>query len=183
MCTINEMRSMYTFCIVAHDASFPLPFDSKSSRWPIDSFSLFPCSSIKGSLSESTFVYQIMTEIKEHIYRYRHYIGVAAAVALVCQQVYYRIFRIPKNLRHIPAIPYGQQLKALRSDEALTSRTKRLVFPLLSKCNGVYLVCFLIMTWLKRIQVSHTWWHVLESNAFQVDDICGRSWDCQGHPF
>ncbi|CDS05604.1 hypothetical protein LRAMOSA08132 [Lichtheimia ramosa] len=80
-----------------------------------------------------------MTEIKEHIYRYRHYIGVAAAVALVCQQVYYRIFRIPKNLRHIPAIPYGQQLKALRSDEALTSRTKRLVFPLLSKCNGVYL--------------------------------------------
>lgn len=85
-----------------------------------------------------------MTEIKDHIYRYRHYIGVAAAVLLVCQQVYHRIFRIPKNLRHLPAIPYGQQLKALQSQENLISRTQRLVFPLLPKAHGVYLVCFLL---------------------------------------
>ncbi|CDH50142.1 cytochrome p450 [Lichtheimia corymbifera JMRC:FSU:9682] len=80
-----------------------------------------------------------MTEIKDHIYRYRHYIGVAAAVLLVCQQVYHRIFRIPKNLRHLPAIPYGKQLKALQSQENLISRTQRLVFPLLPKAHGVYL--------------------------------------------
>lgn len=125
-----------------------------------------------------------MTEIKDQIYRYRHYIGVAAAVLLVCQQVYHRIFRIPKNLRHLPAIPYGQQLKALQSQENLISRTQRLVFPLLSKANGVYLVCFFDLDTVPTYPRILT--HdipTLESDAFSVDNLCGRSRNCQDRLF
>ncbi|KAI8139672.1 cytochrome P450 [Fennellomyces sp. T-0311] len=77
--------------------------------------------------------------LRQYAYTYRYYIGITAAVSIVCQQVYYRIFRIPKTLRHIPAISYWRQVRALMRNEPITPRTKRLVYPLLSKANGIYL--------------------------------------------
>ena len=79
-------------------------------------------------------------QAREYLHSYRYYIGIAAAVSIVWQQVYYRLFRVPKKLRHIPAIAFSKQIRALLRWEPVSSRTNTLVFPLLPKANGVYLV-------------------------------------------
>ncbi|KAI8143755.1 cytochrome P450 [Fennellomyces sp. T-0311] len=76
--------------------------------------------------------------IREKLYTYRYYAGFAS-IAFICGQLIYRYFRVPKQLRHIPAIPYWRFILSLTMKESCLSRTKRLVFPLLPKANGLYL--------------------------------------------
>ncbi|KAI9269153.1 cytochrome P450 [Phascolomyces articulosus] len=77
--------------------------------------------------------------IREQLYSYKYYIGIAAAVALVVQRIHRSIFQPPKNLKHIPAVPYSEQFLSMSRKECLNERTRRLIFPILSKANGVYL--------------------------------------------
>ncbi|KAI7855507.1 cytochrome P450 [Circinella umbellata] len=72
-----------------------------------------------------------------HVYRY--YIIFATAATYYIRRLYRQIYTVPKNLNHIPAIPYGDLLKSLRNNEPLLQRTKKLVFPILSNANGIYL--------------------------------------------
>ncbi|KAI9490640.1 cytochrome P450 [Zychaea mexicana] len=76
--------------------------------------------------------------VREHLYSYRYHIGIAAAVSLICRHFYNRVFRAPKELQHIPAIPFWRQALSLVQKEPITLKTKRLVFPLISNANGIY---------------------------------------------
>lgn len=72
---------------------------------------------------------------------YSKYLGATALIALLCGELYRRFFRVPKQLQHIPSISYWRFLFSFFiKKESLTSRTQRLVFPLLSQANGLYLV-------------------------------------------
>ena len=78
-----------------------------------------------------------------HVYRY--YIIFATAATYYIRRLYRQIYTVPKNLNHIPAIPYGDLLKSLRNNEPLLQRTKKLVFPILSNANGIYLVTYIFI--------------------------------------
>ncbi|KAI9249256.1 cytochrome P450 [Phascolomyces articulosus] len=77
--------------------------------------------------------------IREQLYIYRYYIALAAAATFYCGRLYRQFFTVPKKFRHIPAIPYYDLWKSLAGNEPLLKRTQRLVFPILSKGNGIYL--------------------------------------------
>lgn len=68
----------------------------------------------------------------------RSYIGVA--VALVVLERIYSFFRVPKSIRHIPAVSYFAMAKALLTAEAPSSRYKRIILPVVKKGNGFYVV-------------------------------------------
>ena len=81
------------------------------------------------------------SSIREYLYKYRYYISIAAAVALITRRIYHSLFTPPKNLQHIPKISYLQQLLVLIRKEPVEKKTERLVFPLLNKSkNKLYLV-------------------------------------------
>ncbi|KAG2228008.1 hypothetical protein INT45_012032 [Circinella minor] len=77
--------------------------------------------------------------IREQLYVYRYYVGAIATTILVCDQIYRRFFEVPKQLQHIPHLSYWKHLMSLIMKEPLVSRTQRLIFPLLSQANGLYL--------------------------------------------
>ncbi|KAG2228009.1 hypothetical protein INT45_012033 [Circinella minor] len=79
-------------------------------------------------------------DLIRELYVYRYYIIFATAATYYIRRLYRQIYTIPKNLNHIPAISYGDLLKSLGNNEPLLQRTKRLVFPILSKANGIYLI-------------------------------------------
>ncbi|KAI9317045.1 cytochrome P450 [Dichotomocladium elegans] len=86
----------------------------------------------------------LVSEIASRAYQNRRYIGVAVAATLVLRQLvkYYLAYRVPPKLRHIPAISTWRVWKSLLTNEPLTERTRRLVYPTLPKANGFYLVRF-----------------------------------------
>ncbi|KAI9496805.1 cytochrome P450 [Zychaea mexicana] len=77
--------------------------------------------------------------IGKQIYSYRYYLVLAGAVTYVCRRIYRGFFTIPKKFQHIPAITFWDIWRSLATKEQLTDRTKRLVFPLLEKGNGIYM--------------------------------------------
>ena len=79
--------------------------------------------------------------IREQLYKYRYYISIAAAVALITRRVYHNLFIPPKNLRHIPTVSYLRQFLSMLSKETVGKRTDRLILPVLAKSkDGIYLV-------------------------------------------
>ena len=79
------------------------------------------------------------------LYVYRYYIAFAAAATYYFRRLYRQIYMVPENLSHIPSIPYGELFKSLGNNEPLLKRTKKLVFPILFKANGIYLVCYIVI--------------------------------------
>ncbi|KAH8555192.1 cytochrome P450 [Umbelopsis sp. PMI_123] len=65
---------------------------------------------------------------------------IAAAVATFFSYTVYKMTHIPKNLRHIPSVPYWQYMRSLLSGEGIDVRARKFVLPMLAKSpNGLYL--------------------------------------------
>jgi hypothetical protein len=68
------------------------------------------------------------------------YTLIASAVAAFISYQLYKMAKIPKQLRHIPAVPYWKYMKSALSSESADVRTQKLVLPVLARSpNGVYL--------------------------------------------
>lgn len=62
-----------------------------------------------------------------------------ATIALVCRTMY-RLYRVPRSLRHLPSVGYIAMLRSiLRRDDA-TRRAMTIFQPAMKKGNGVFLV-------------------------------------------
>ncbi|KAH8552383.1 hypothetical protein BGW37DRAFT_488808 [Umbelopsis sp. PMI_123] len=62
----------------------------------------------------------------------------AAVVAFVSYQVY-KMARVPKNLRHIPAVPYWKFMRSVLSGEGVDTRTRDIILPVVENSpNGLY---------------------------------------------
>ncbi|CEJ05050.1 hypothetical protein RMCBS344292_18998 [Rhizopus microsporus] len=88
----------------------------------------------------------------------RSYIGVA--VALVVLERIYSFFRVPKSIRHIPAVPYFAMAKSFLTSEAPSSRHQRIVLPVIEKGNGIY-VNKLPLEWTVNVATPTSAKHVL----------------------
>ncbi|KAG1165228.1 hypothetical protein G6F46_012501 [Rhizopus delemar] len=60
------------------------------------------------------------------------------AIALIAAQQLYSFFRVPKNLRQFPRVPYFSMVKSFLKAESPTDRYKRIIHPVASKGNGFY---------------------------------------------
>ena len=85
----------------------------------------------------STFyVHHILPYVKR---RSPHAYIAAAVVAFFSYQIYNTV-RVPRNLRHIPVIPYWTYMKSALSGEGIDMRAKNIILPVLAKSpNGIYL--------------------------------------------
>lgn len=62
----------------------------------------------------------------------------AAVVAFFSYQVY-KMVRVPKHLRHIPAVSYWTFMKSALSGEGVDVRTRKIILPVLAKSpSGLY---------------------------------------------
>ena len=100
--------------------------------------------------------------IREQLYAYRYYVGAVTATIFICDQMYRRLFKVPNHLQHIPHLSYWKYLMSLIMKEPLVPRTQRLIFPLLSQANGLYLVChfFCIYFCTKYLTIRCTTLHI-----------------------
>ncbi|KAG2187290.1 hypothetical protein INT44_004975 [Umbelopsis vinacea] len=88
-----------------------------------------------GKLS-SFYVHHIIPYVKR---RSPHTYIAAAVVAFLSYQVYNAV-RVPRNLRHIPAVPYWKYMKSALSGEGIDVRAQKVILPVLAKSpNGIYL--------------------------------------------
>lgn len=72
-------------------------------------------------------------------------VGITVAIVMTLIHIIRdRVFKPPKNLRHIPYFGYYSVFKSLYKGESLFDRGYRVNLPLLNSGNsiGVYLVCF-----------------------------------------
>lgn len=68
------------------------------------------------------------------------YTYIATAVAAFFGYQIYNTLRVPRNLRHIPAIPYWKYMKSALSGEGIDIRSQKIILPVLAKSpNGIYL--------------------------------------------
>jgi hypothetical protein len=67
------------------------------------------------------------------------FLTLGATVALVCRTVY-RIYHVPRSLRHIPSVNYFHLIRSILRREDATTRTRTVFAPAMKKGNGVYLV-------------------------------------------
>ncbi|KAI8391100.1 cytochrome P450 [Radiomyces spectabilis] len=63
----------------------------------------------------------------------------SAAVTLFLTFKVYKIFRVPSNLRHIPAVPYWCMIKAFLSQKSPQERFEQLTLPIIQRSKGIYL--------------------------------------------
>jgi hypothetical protein len=65
---------------------------------------------------------------------------VAAAVAAFISYQVYRMQHIPKNLRHIPAVPFWTYMRSALSKQGIDERARNIILPVVHKStNGLYL--------------------------------------------
>ncbi|KAG2187286.1 hypothetical protein INT44_004971 [Umbelopsis vinacea] len=65
---------------------------------------------------------------------------IAAAIAAFFSYRVYKMAHVPKNLRHIPAVPFWPYMRSLLSGEGIDIRTRKIILPVLAKSpNGLYL--------------------------------------------
>ncbi|KAH8553809.1 cytochrome P450 [Umbelopsis sp. PMI_123] len=65
---------------------------------------------------------------------------IAAAVAAFFSYQIYKMARVPKNLRHIPAVPYLKYMRSVLSGEGIDIRTRDIILPVVENSpNGLYL--------------------------------------------
>jgi len=65
---------------------------------------------------------------------------IAAAVAAFVSYQVYRIVHIPRNLRHIPAVPFWAYMRSALSSEGVDERARNVILPVVHKSsNGLYL--------------------------------------------
>jgi hypothetical protein len=84
----------------------------------------------------SFYVHHILPYVNR---RSPHAYIAAAVVAFLSYQVYNTV-RVPKNLRHIPVVPYWKYMKSALSGEGIDVRAQKVVLPVLAKSpNGIYL--------------------------------------------
>ncbi|CEI87539.1 hypothetical protein RMCBS344292_01950 [Rhizopus microsporus] len=67
----------------------------------------------------------------------KSYIGVA--VLLICAQQVYSFFRVPKKLRHIPAVSAYAMMKSALRGQSRVDCERELLLPVSHKGNGIYL--------------------------------------------
>ncbi|KAH8555197.1 cytochrome P450 [Umbelopsis sp. PMI_123] len=78
--------------------------------------------------------------ILPYIRRRSRYAFIAGAVAAFIGYRLFKMSQIPKNLRHIPAVPYWTYMRSVLSSESADFRAQRIILPVLSKSpNGLYL--------------------------------------------
>ncbi|KAI8980475.1 cytochrome P450 [Pilobolus umbonatus] len=65
-------------------------------------------------------------------------ISSAIVIGVVCRYLYRRIFLPPKHLQQFPAITYLDLLKCYFKGDDLSAKDRRIVLPLLNKCQGFY---------------------------------------------
>ena len=66
---------------------------------------------------------------------------IGVAVLLVCAQQVYSFFRVPKKLRHIPAVSAYTMIKSTLRGQSRVDCERELLLPVSHKGNGIYLVC------------------------------------------
>jgi hypothetical protein len=65
---------------------------------------------------------------------------IAAAVAAFFSYQVYKMVHVPRNLRHIPAVPYWRYMRSALSGEGIDVRTHEIILPVVTKSpNGLYL--------------------------------------------
>ncbi|KAI9285819.1 cytochrome P450 [Umbelopsis sp. AD052] len=79
-------------------------------------------------------------QIIPFIRRRSPYTLIASAVAAFISYQLYKMAQVPKQLRHIPAVPYWKYMRSALSSESADVRTQKIVLPVLARSrNGVYL--------------------------------------------
>lgn len=64
----------------------------------------------------------------------------AAALLITIQQIY-SYLHVPKKLRHIPSVSFLAMAMSYLRVESQADRFKRIIQPVVSKGNGIYVVC------------------------------------------
>ncbi|KAI8575219.1 hypothetical protein K450DRAFT_262806 [Umbelopsis ramanniana AG] len=65
---------------------------------------------------------------------------IAAAIAAFFSYQVYSFVRVPKSLRHIPAVPFWAYMRSALSEEGIDLRTRNVILPVLKNSpNGIYL--------------------------------------------
>ncbi|CAO3675906.1 unnamed protein product [Rhizopus microsporus] len=64
---------------------------------------------------------------------------IGVAVLLVCAQQVYSFFRVPKKLRHIPAVSAYTMIKSTLRGQSRVDCERELLLPVSHKGNGIYL--------------------------------------------
>jgi hypothetical protein len=65
---------------------------------------------------------------------------IASAVAAFISYQLYSMSRIPKKLRHIPAVSYWTYMRSALSSDSIDVRAQKIILPLLARSpNGIYL--------------------------------------------
>ncbi|ORZ22410.1 cytochrome P450 [Absidia repens] len=72
-------------------------------------------------------------------------LSLGATVALICRAIY-RIYYVPRSLRHIPSVGYFRLIRSILRREDATTRARTVYGPAIKKGNGIYLANFPI-TW------------------------------------
>jgi hypothetical protein len=68
------------------------------------------------------------------------YTAIAAAVVVYFSYRVHKLSEIPKNLQHIPAVPYWPFMRSLLSGESIDHRVRKYILPVIANSpNGLYL--------------------------------------------